>query len=94
MKDDFSVQASAYLQFRLHYSTRVIAYLIDFVGNRSEALDVATGNGQVANQLVSYSDKVYATDISENQLQNAFLSWHVNDENVTFPLLLRIGKLK
>jgi len=34
-------------------------------------LDVATGNGQLASKLADYFQKVYATDISENQLKQA-----------------------
>lgn len=71
MKDNFSKQAKAYSQFRPSYPDEMIEYVVSFVKNRSKALDIATGNGQVANKLSNYFDKVYATDISENQLSNA-----------------------
>lgn len=71
MKDNFSAQASGYANFRPHYPAEMIHYIIGLVSNKETALDVATGNGQVAVGLASYFDKVYATDISEKQLQHA-----------------------
>lgn len=71
MKDNFSKQANEYSKFRPHYPDEMIEYIVSFAKNKFEALDIATGNGQVANKLSNYFDKVYATDISENQLKNA-----------------------
>lgn len=71
MKDNFSSQAADYSKFRPHYPAEMVAYIVDFVHNRKSALDVATGNGQVANLLSQYFDEVFATDISEKQLANA-----------------------
>jgi SAM-dependent methyltransferase len=71
MKDNFSQQAAAYSQFRPHYPPEMIDYIVGFVDSRNTALDVATGNGQVANLLSPFFDEVFATDISEKQLANA-----------------------
>ena len=71
MKDNFSTQAQSYAQFRPHYPPEMVEYIVSFVQNRQSALDVATGNGQVAVQLSQYFDEVQATDISEKQLANA-----------------------
>jgi len=71
MKDNFSTQAKAYAQYRPYYPPEMIAYIASLVPNKETALDVATGNGQVAAQLAKYFEKVYGTDISEKQLQNA-----------------------
>lgn len=71
MKDNFSQQAAAYVQFRPYYPEALIEYLVSFVSHRQTALDVATGNGQVAEKLSSHFETVYATDISEKQLANA-----------------------
>lgn len=71
MKDNFSAQADAYSQFRPHYPKEMIDYIVGFVHDNKTALDLATGNGQVAVQLANHFDRVYATDISEKQLQNA-----------------------
>ena len=74
MKDNFSKQASAYSKFRPQYSDEIIAYIISFVGNKSKALDVATGNGQVAYKLAEAFKMVYGIDISQNQLDNAYVA--------------------
>lgn len=71
MKDNFSVQAEDYSKFRPHYPPEMLEYIVSFVKNRDCALDVATGNGQVAAALAGYFKKVYATDISAKQLENA-----------------------
>ena len=71
MKDNFSNQASEYSKFRPTYPPELIEHIVSFVGKRSMALDVATGNGQVAKKLADYFQTVYATDISENQLLHA-----------------------
>lgn len=71
MKDNFSQQSAAYAQFRPHYPDAMIDYLVSFVPHKGSALDVATGNGQVAEKLSRHFETVYATDISEKQLANA-----------------------
>lgn len=71
MKDNFSAQALGYANFRPHYPAEMIHYIIGQVNDKGTALDVATGSGQVALGLAAYFDKVYASDISEKQLQHA-----------------------
>ena len=71
MKDNFSKQAVDYSKFRPQYPEEMIKYIISFVNNKSTALDLATGNGQVAHKLSAYFEKVFATDISQKQLDNA-----------------------
>lgn len=77
MKDNFSKQAVDYSKFRPQYPQEMIEYIISFVNNKSTALDIATGNGQVAHKLSAYFKKVYATDISQKQLDNAIQSENV-----------------
>lgn len=89
MKDIFSKLAVEYSQFRPQYPNQMIAYIVSFVKNKSTALDIATGNGQVAHKLSRYFDTVYATDISENQLSKAILADNIiykkeAAENTTF----------
>lgn len=74
MKDNFSAQASDYAKFRPHYPDEMLHYIIGSVSQKGVALDVATGNGQIAAALASYFSKVYATDISEKQLLHATAS--------------------
>lgn len=72
MKDHFSAQARTYAQHRPHYPQALIDYVCSFVHEPGKALDLATGNGQVARKLSTRFESVYATDISEKQLENAF----------------------
>lgn len=71
MKDNFSTQAKDYSKYRPHYPQEMIDYIVSFVKRKGIALDVATGNGQVAGKLSDYFEKVFATDISRKQLDNA-----------------------
>lgn len=71
MKDNFSNQASEYSKFRPTYPPELIEHIVSFVETKTTALDVATGNGQVAQKLSEFFQTVYATDISEKQLLHA-----------------------
>lgn len=71
MKDYFSGNAVGYSQFRPQYPAEMIQQIVSHLKDNKTALDVATGNGQVASKLADYFQKVYATDISENQLSQA-----------------------
>jgi ubiquinone/menaquinone biosynthesis C-methylase UbiE len=71
MKDNFSTLAGGYSKYRPYYPSEMIEYIVSFVKEKNEALDVATGNGQVAIEISKYFTKVYATDISQKQLDNA-----------------------
>jgi ubiquinone/menaquinone biosynthesis C-methylase UbiE len=79
MKDNFSTQAQGYSKYRPYYPAEMIAYVASFAENKQSALDVATGNGQVAVELSGYFKQVYATDISEKQLENA-----LQKDNITY----------
>jgi SAM-dependent methyltransferase len=70
-KDYFSTQAKTYADFRPTYPASIYEFLLQHIPERGTAWDCATGNGQVANQLSGYFDKVYATDISQQQLEHA-----------------------
>lgn len=71
MKDNFSAQAKDYSKFRPIYPPEMIEYVVSFVKQKGSALDVATGNGQLAKELAKYFKQVYATDMSEKQIENA-----------------------
>lgn len=72
-KDLFSKQASLYAQYRPVYPPELFDYLLSFVQEKNSAWDCATGNGQAAIVLARHFKKVYATDISEKQLQQALV---------------------
>ncbi|ESU22409.1 methylase involved in ubiquinone/menaquinone biosynthesis [Flavobacterium enshiense DK69] len=71
MKDYFSVNSKGYSQFRPRYPEKMIQQIVSLVKEKNVALDVATGNGQVAAKLAAVFQAVYGTDISENQLSQA-----------------------
>ena len=71
MKDNFSTQSDKYAQFRPDYPDGLYDYLLSLVPARKAAWDCGTGNGQVAQKLAVFFDKVVATDISQQQIDNA-----------------------
>jgi ubiquinone/menaquinone biosynthesis C-methylase UbiE len=70
-KDLFSTQANVYAAFRPTYPKELYDFIFSKLKTKHKAWDCATGNGQVAGYLASYFDEVYATDISQQQLNNA-----------------------
>lgn len=71
MKDNFSSQSASYARFRPGYPDQLFSFLFQHCRGFDNAWDCATGNGQIALQLVERFRQVEATDISENQLKNA-----------------------
>lgn len=71
MKDNFSTQSSGYAIYRPTYPQELYDFLLRLVNNKDAAWDCATGNGQVARVLAQHFQHVYATDISEKQLNEA-----------------------
>jgi hypothetical protein len=77
-KDLFSDQSKIYAQFRPTYPQELFDYILQFVDERKCAWDCATGNGQAANVLADYFEKVEASDISEAQINNAIRKKNIN----------------
>jgi ubiquinone/menaquinone biosynthesis C-methylase UbiE len=71
MKDNFSKRSDLYAQFRPTYPEALFKHILQYVNATDTAWDCATGNGQAAQSLASYFDRVYATDISAKQVDNA-----------------------
>jgi ubiquinone/menaquinone biosynthesis C-methylase UbiE len=71
MKDNFSRQADVYAKYRPDYPKELFDFILSHINNNVAAWDCATGNGQTAKELAKYFEKVYATDISQKQLDNA-----------------------
>ena len=71
MKDNFSTQSDKYAKFRPTYPSELFDYLNTIVPNKENAWDCGTGNGQVAYELAKNFNNVFATDISQEQLNNA-----------------------
>ena len=81
MKDNFSKQATTYAQFRPNYPDDLFDFILQNVDNKQIAWDCATGNGQAAKILAPHFDTIYATDISQKQLDNA-----VQADNIFYSL--------
>lgn len=71
MKDNFSAQAEIYAKYRPLYPPGLFEYINEFAPEKKLAWDCGTGNGQAAQVLSRYYEKVFATDISQKQINNA-----------------------
>lgn len=76
-KDYFSGHSKTYATFRPGYPDDLYSFLFRQLKQRSCAWDCATGNGQVAGYLAGHFERVYATDISQEQLNNAFAAKNI-----------------
>src|SRR5882724_4468735 len=70
-KDLFSKQAEVYARYRPHYPPELFDYILQFVEQKDQVWDCATGNGQAAVELAKHFKHVFATDISEKQILQA-----------------------
>lgn len=71
MKDNFSKQAGLYSKYRPDYPPDLFEFVLGHVSRKEAAWDCATGNGQTAKALSPFFDQVFATDISQQQLDHA-----------------------
>jgi SAM-dependent methyltransferase len=71
MKDNFSKHAQEYARYRPAYPPELFSFINEHVHNRKTAWDCATGNGQTARALANHFEQVYATDISQKQIDQA-----------------------
>ena len=71
MKDNFSRQSEVYVKYRPTYPQELYDFILSKIEKRNTAWDCGTGNGQTAKELAKYFEKVFATDSSKKQIQNA-----------------------
>jgi SAM-dependent methyltransferase len=71
VKDNFSAHSKRYAAFRPAYPGALAEWMCTLVKDTGNAWDCGTGNGQMAGLLAERFKKVYATDISSNQLSQA-----------------------
>lgn len=76
-KDYFSKHSDVYAAFRPTYPDKLYEFLFKHVKGRSCAWDCATGNGQAARYLARHFETVFATDISQQQLDHAFRAGNI-----------------
>ncbi|WP_256006861.1 class I SAM-dependent methyltransferase [Pedobacter deserti] len=81
MKDNFSLGSDKYAKYRPTYPPELFDYLGSKASQRKSAWDCGAGNGQIAIQLSAMFNTVYATDISQSQIDNAQRS-----ENIIYSL--------
>ena len=89
-KDYFSRQSKAYAAFRPKYPEALYQFIFSHLKRRSCAWDCGTGNGQVAQYLAAHFDSVCATDISPQQIHQAFPAKNIaysvaHAETTSFP---------
>lgn len=77
-KDNFSNHAAIYARYRPVYPKELFAYLSSLTAQHELSWDCGTGNGQCAVQLINFYKDVYASDPSEQQIENAIPNDKVN----------------
>ena len=78
-KDNFSAQSDLYAKFRPVYPDALYDFIFSLKAHYVNAWDCGTGNGQVAARLAERCHLVYASDISQKQLDNA-----IQKENIHY----------
>lgn len=71
MAKRFSKQSDLYARYRPDYPQEMYDFIFKHLNAKETAWDCATGSGQIAKYLSNHFDKVYATDISREQLAYA-----------------------
>lgn len=79
MKDNFSKQSAIYAKYRPTYPPALYDFILSQVVNKEAAWDCGTGNGQAAKELSKAFKKVFATDISQKQIDKA-----VHSDNIFY----------
>ena len=74
----FNDKADLYASSRPMYPKELFDFAASLVKNHNEAWDCATGNGQAAVGLAKTFSKIEATDISKEQISNAFHAENIN----------------
>jgi SAM-dependent methyltransferase len=70
-KDHFSHSAASYAAFRPTYPPALVTFLADTAGRNEFAWDCGCGSGQLSTLLAERFQRVYATDASAKQIENA-----------------------
>lgn len=70
-KDYFSTQAADYARYRPDYPQELYDFILLNGTGSFAAWDCGTGNGQVAVALAEFYERIYATDPSAKQIENA-----------------------
>lgn len=79
LKDNFSAQSELYARYRPVYPDALYDFIFSLRPHYANAWDCGTGNGQVAARLAEHCHLVFATDISQQQLDKA-----IQKENIHY----------
>ena len=71
-RSSFSLSSDAYARDRPAYPAELFGWIAARCHARDAAWDCATGNGQAAGALADYFERVEATDISPEQIEQGF----------------------
>lgn len=71
LKDNFSKNSDLYKQFRPNYPVALFEFIESKLASNVCAWDCGTGNGQIAKNLAPKFQTIFATDISQQQIENA-----------------------
>ena len=74
----FSQKSDLYAVARPDYPKETYEWIVSKCASQDVAWDCATGNGQAAKHIAEYFAKVYATDISQEQVNNGFLELNID----------------
>ncbi len=80
-KDNFSERAIDYAKYRPVYPAALVEKIVSLTPNRLLAWDCACGNGQMANLLAPHFNEIFASDISQKQLDQA-----INNNKIKYAL--------
>ncbi|MFN4150736.1 MAG: class I SAM-dependent methyltransferase [Candidatus Sericytochromatia bacterium] len=81
MKDNFSDKSDKYAKYRPTYPQEMLDFIFSLLDKKENAWDCGTGTGQIAIELSKEFNNVYATDISQTQLDNA-----IKKDNIFYSL--------
>ncbi len=70
-KDHFSHTAASYAAYRPTYPSELVSFLADTTRRNECAWDCGCGSGQLSTLLAERFQRVYATDASAKQIENA-----------------------
>ena len=71
MEGRFSKQSELYARYRPGYPDELFEFIFSHLNKKEMAWDACTGSGQVASVLSEHFSKVFANDISREQLSHA-----------------------
>jgi SAM-dependent methyltransferase len=76
--DTFAIDSSGYARARPRYPPALYDWILDHAPRREAVWDCATGNGQAARDLADHFERVFASDISTEQVARAAIQPNID----------------